>query len=310
MKRQYIKSAEGDYIKIGNRIIPTNTMDMGYADIDTISRRGRQMYEDEQRQAAEAIRQQQLQAKRDTLAREYAEVESELESDLANLTYGVDMIDTYCNYFVPDSGKADTIGGEIARAMNRILYRSWNDGDMFYEGDGIGTCLSSVAYLCDESGCDSIISMFRRIADNQLEDKQYDDAIDKIAIKLANYLKENPNLFAEPNDVDSCNYPTYGYEDMEAEYDTDFQIPYKIGIMLDRGIIKENELIWDLEGWDLLRDAKEITIDMGLVNIYGLKSKYQVDEISEWIRRGGDDRWDDEVADEYGFDPDRDDSDN
>ena len=31
--------------------------------------------------------------------------------------------------YVPINGSADTLGGEIVRAINRIVYRYYNDGD-------------------------------------------------------------------------------------------------------------------------------------------------------------------------------------
>ena len=41
---------------------------------------------------------------------------------------------------VPMSGKADTVGGEIVRAISRIGYRWWNDGDHIGVGYGNETC--------------------------------------------------------------------------------------------------------------------------------------------------------------------------
>jgi len=48
---------------------------------------------------------------------------------------------------VPDEGKAATIEGEHLRAINRIIYRWYNDGDYFYKGYGCETAGPAHAYL-------------------------------------------------------------------------------------------------------------------------------------------------------------------
>lgn len=307
MKKKYIRSAEGDYIKIGNRIIPTNTMDMGYADIDTISRRGKQMYDEDQRLAAEAERQSRLQAKRDALAQEYAAIEQDLENDLANATTSENKFNVYFNYFVPSSGNSDSVGGEIVRAMNKIIYRDWNDGDLFYTDYGVETCLPCVAYLCDNSGFEPIIQEFYDISERQLEDEAYTDALMDIVSDLVNYLQQNPELFMEPNETESVSYPTRNYSDMIVKYDFDFELPSKICQMLDKGIIDANDIIWDLEGWGLFNSADNLRIEFDTLYVDGLDSKNAMDEIQDWVRSNDFDTWADRMAEENDFYPDRDD---
>lgn len=304
MKKKYIRSAEGDYIKIGNRIIPTNTMDMGYADIDTISRRGRQMYEEDQRLATEAEKQARLQAKRDALAQEYAAIEQDLENDLANATTSENKLSVYFNYFVPSRGNSDSVGGEIVRAINKIIYRDWNDGDLFYTDYGVETCLPCVAYLCDKSGFEPIIQEFYDISERQLEDEAYTDALMDIVSDLVNYLQQNPELFMEPNETESVSYPTRNYSDMIVKYDFDFELPDKICQMLDKGIIDENDIIWDLEGWGLFNSADSLSIEYGTLYVYGLDSKNDMNEIQDWVRSNDFDNWADRMAEENDFDQD------
>ena len=50
---------------------------------------------------------------------------------------------------IPARGKADTVGGELLRAIERLMYRYYNDGDVLTEGYGIETCMSSYLYLQD-----------------------------------------------------------------------------------------------------------------------------------------------------------------
>lgn len=51
--------------------------------------------------------------------------------------------------YVPDSGAAETVGGEIVRAMNRIGYRFYNDGDMCHVGYGRETVNPACRYLVE-----------------------------------------------------------------------------------------------------------------------------------------------------------------
>lgn len=48
---------------------------------------------------------------------------------------------------VPVSGKADTLYGEIIRAINRIGYRYNNDGDHIGVGYGKETCNAAARFL-------------------------------------------------------------------------------------------------------------------------------------------------------------------
>jgi hypothetical protein len=48
---------------------------------------------------------------------------------------------------VPASGKCDTVEGEMLRAINRMIYRYYNDGDFWFEGYGCKTAGPAEAYL-------------------------------------------------------------------------------------------------------------------------------------------------------------------
>lgn len=53
---------------------------------------------------------------------------------------------------VPASGKADTVAGEIIRAVSRIAYRNYNDGDHVGVGYGNETCNPAARYLGEVAG--------------------------------------------------------------------------------------------------------------------------------------------------------------
>lgn len=45
------------------------------------------------------------------------------------MTKNEDRINELFKELVPDTGKADSLAGELVRAMSRIGYRFYNDGD-------------------------------------------------------------------------------------------------------------------------------------------------------------------------------------
>lgn len=60
-----------------------------------------------------------------------------------------DLWDHWFAYWAPGMGTAKTVAGEIIRAMERLRYRLWNDGDMVGVEYGNETCNSSNRYLLD-----------------------------------------------------------------------------------------------------------------------------------------------------------------
>ena len=52
----------------------------------------------------------------------------------------MDRVNTRFEELVPLEGKADTLAGEIVRAISRIGYRFYNDGDQVGVGYGKQTC--------------------------------------------------------------------------------------------------------------------------------------------------------------------------
>ena len=62
--------------------------------------------------------------------------------------------------------------GEIVRAVNRIIYRYYNDGDKFYEGYGIETCGPSVLWLREIAG--GKIQNVAKEATEGMSDEEYE----------------------------------------------------------------------------------------------------------------------------------------
>ena len=126
---------------------------------------------------------------------------------------------------VPSSGKADTVAGEIVRAVHRIAYRYYNDGDHIGVDYGNETCNAPARYLMEV--CPSIISNLISQMWGEYSDSTYGNYIEKL-IKLTEiYINGHPELredgntidmwsFTEPEDTDYYDEDEY-YEDDEYE---------------------------------------------------------------------------------------------
>lgn len=68
---------------------------------------------------------------------------------------------------VPSMGKCETVGGEILRAVTKIGYRSYNDGDNPTKGYGVQTSGAALAYLMNSGDVPDNIS---KIADKFASD--------------------------------------------------------------------------------------------------------------------------------------------
>lgn len=60
-------------------------------------------------------------------------------------------LDAMFEELVPVQGKADSLAGEIVRAVTRIQYRHWNDGDRIGIGYGKETCNPAARFLLNKA---------------------------------------------------------------------------------------------------------------------------------------------------------------
>lgn len=209
-----------------------------------------------------------------------------------------DPIETAFELLVPSSGKADTVAGEIVRAMMRILYRDYNDGDLFYEGYGVETCGDAVAFLCDK--LPDLESSFEGIAMRQLRDDVYTKEIKKISETVIDYILNNPDLVVEKNDEDMFDSNGEQFikdRDWEARYDFECDIPDNLYAHLEAGNISDRDLEWELESWDVVRNG-EVRVNGSYVSVSDLDSDsyYELeDSMYGWLEQYGSD-----LDDEYG----------
>jgi hypothetical protein len=225
---------------------------------------------DKEEAEAEAKRQAEFEAN----SKKYVDLIAEVK-----VTEGVEkQLGVLFNALVPSSGKSNTVAGELVRAIMRIMYRDYNDGDVFYEGYGLETCSGSVAYLIDTIEDSKVHNAFDNIASNQLEDDAYTNAIDKIGAIIVSYILSNKSVW-QPNAEDSRSeqwehvYDADYREAWEPTHDYDFMVPPTIAEHMERGNCTDeefvNEIESELDNSGIKYDSVEVWSDY--VYIYGLK---------------------------------------
>lgn len=126
---------------------------------------------------------------------------------------------------VPTSGKADTVAGEIVRAISRIGYRNWNDGDHVGVGYGKETCNPAARYLMERAG-ENVANIIAQEVWGIEDDSKYDEAVAHLEAAVLRYIDEHPELKTAPNSEDMWDFRNKDedvddWEDDEDEYEED-----------------------------------------------------------------------------------------
>lgn len=164
-----------------------------------------------------------IRSRRDALRSKYEDV-------IEQISNSDNRMDTAFELLVPAQGKADTLAGELVRAMMRVLYRDYNDGDLFYEGYGLETAAPSVAYIYDM--VDTTQQKIEDIMHRELRDKEYTNALNDLSDIVIDYIIDNPETFDTAPDKDSRDYDCDWIIDQQPHYE----------FSLDAG---DNNLIYD-----------------------------------------------------------------
>ena len=101
---------------------------------------------------------------------------------------------------VPLFGKAETKAGEIIRAVSRIGYRFFNDGDMVNHGYGKETCNAAARFLignCNYKVENVIFQMWNEIF---ISDEEYADLLEGLCEEVILFVDENPGLREAPTE--------------------------------------------------------------------------------------------------------------
>lgn len=253
--------------------------------------------QDEERQAA-AAREQEMQ----NLRTKYADAINDIQNS-------DDPLQTAFDLLVPPSGPADSKAGELVRAMMRLLYRDYNDGDVFYEGYGLETCANAAEYLCIEIG-DPIIDIVETTANKQATDSEYTRALEEMSSIVIHTLMDNPQLFDTPNDGDYQDTDISDIKDLEPKYELDIAFSDSVQAHLDCGDISSRDIQWEVESWlSDMRDCRDAYVDV--FDQYVVINDLNRDAYDELVRTGeaNFESYGDMLDEEYGSPYDEDDED-
>lgn len=118
------------------------------------------------------------------------------------------------NELIPISGKAETLGGELLRAIERMIYRYYNDGDVVTKGYGIATCMSSLLYLDDKfKQIKPELNVYQNVVDasykemnfDYSENDKYNDVLYRLLDFIICFIRYN-EIAKMPNEEDSRNW--------------------------------------------------------------------------------------------------------
>lgn len=200
----------------------------------------------EEKEAQEKAKQEK-EAQESAFREKYAGVYNGLR-DSIQVDSTIEVLSYLFNKLVPDSGKADTVAGELVRATMRIMYRDYNDGDKFFEGYGIETCGGSAQYLYDngfDEIIDDILDDSYRLADN---DDAYTRALENLAESVITAIASDESLIYTVNDTDSRDYSDDYIKEHQPRYEYELYGSDDVVILADKGII---------DSWELVRYVEE-----------------------------------------------------
>jgi hypothetical protein len=135
-----------------------------------------------------------------------------------NKEFNIDgNFESWTGDYVPRSGKASTVGGEILRAANTIDSRYYNDGERIGIGMGKETVNPAARYLfatITDSSMEPSMADIKDMLNNDSEvnrsDDYYEEWLEEFKHLLEDYLRNNEELFHTANDEDMQKYGEEG----------------------------------------------------------------------------------------------------
>lgn len=129
-------------------------------------------------------------------------------------------LDELFDELVPSSGKAGSMAGELVRAVSRIAYRYYNDGDMLDVGYGRETCNPAGRFL-SMHGDENIRRNIDRLG-KHVSEERYEVLLQGLIRAAVDYIEAHPELKNEETE-DMFKYfdpkRDFDDEDDEDEYE-------------------------------------------------------------------------------------------
>ena len=300
MNKHFQKLQEADYVPVS--LNDKEMMDPSSLSLKSVAKRNK---DDADRAEAEAAKK----TVRAENVKRYGKVETILDQELDKDKQASDIVDMIFDAgLVPDSGKADTKAGEIVRAIARIIYRYYNDGDKFFEGYGLETAAPSVAYLMDtiDEVATYVANMLDRLYGFE-SDAQYNDAIETLADICLHHVQAHFEELMDPNEEDSREWSGSTLEEIEENqprYEYDVWGSDDIVVLVEHGILNAwdlKEYVEDMLQWEnAFKDAEvdrpwsHSSTELNITNL--TKDGYEL--IRDWFHNKEEQFWS-ELVEQY-----------
>lgn len=300
MNKHFRRLQEADYVPVS--LNDKEMMDPSSLSLKSVAKRNK---DDADRAEAEAAKK----TVRAENAKKYSEVEAILNQTLDKDKQPSDVLDAvFDTGIVPGSGKADTKAGEIIRAMMRIIYRYYNDGDKFFEGYGLETAAPSVAYLMDtiDEVATYVANMFDKLY-NYESDAKYNDAIETLADICLHHVQAHFEELMDPNEEDSRDWSSSTLDEIEEnqpKYEYDVWGSDDIIVLVENGVLNAwdlKEYVEDMLQWEqAFKDAEvdrpwsHSSTELNITNL--TKDGYEL--IRDWFHNREEQFWS-ELVEQY-----------
>lgn len=104
------------------------------------------------------------------------------------MTKNIDALNELFDELVPPYGKANTLAGEVVRALSRIAYRYYNDGDRIAVDYGCETCTPAARFLIEKLPS-SLLPFLTVLWGSRDTDEWYEKKLDILIEKVLDFLK-------------------------------------------------------------------------------------------------------------------------
>ncbi len=124
---------------------------------------------------------------------------------------------------VPGQGDAETVEGEMLRAINRIVYRFYNDGDKYFEGYGTETAGPAHSFLVNANH--PLKSAMIKLFDEPSGDNSYERMLKDVLDMILDYIESRQGKYSKNTLGGMFNYEPE-FEEEDEDEDDDYDYPY------------------------------------------------------------------------------------
>ncbi len=123
---------------------------------------------------------------------------------------------------VPGQGDAETVEGEMLRAINRIVYRFYNDGDKYFEGYGTETAGPAHSFLINANH--PLKSAMIKLFDEPSGDNSYERMLKDVLDMILDHIESRQGKYTKNTLGGMFDYePEFEEEDDDYDdYDDDY----------------------------------------------------------------------------------------